>query len=77
MSWQYKSGAQTLILLFQLLTSLESRGKEWQRLTSRMYNAKEAIKKMRKMVLMAQKKSKELSNKILVQKGTNLLRNEW
>ena len=77
MSWQYKSGAQTLILLFQLLTSLESRGKEWQRLISRMYNAKEAIKKMRSMVLMAQKKSKELSNKILVQKGTNLLRNEW
>ena len=33
-----------------------------------MYNAKEAIKRMRRMALMAQKYYKELSNKILVQK---------
>ena len=41
-----------------------------------MYNAKEAFKKMRRMALMAQEDSKELSNKILVQKGANLSRNE-
>ena len=41
-----------------------------------MYNAKIAIKIMRRMALMAQKQSKELSNEILVQKGANLSRNE-
>ena len=41
-----------------------------------MYNAKEAFKKMRRMALMAQEDSKELSNKILVQKGANLSRNK-
>ena len=41
-----------------------------------MYNAKEAIKKTRRMALMAQKKSKELSNEILVQQGANLSRNK-
>ena len=34
-----------------------------------MYIAKEATKRMKRMALMAQKKSKELSNEILVQKG--------
>ena len=34
-----------------------------------MYSAKEVIKKMRRMDFTAQKESKELSNKILVQKG--------
>ena len=34
-----------------------------------MYIAKEAIERMKRMALMAQKKSKELSNEILVQKG--------
>ena len=29
-SWQYDSGAQTSILLFQLLTFFQSGGKEWQ-----------------------------------------------
>ena len=29
-SWQYDSGAQTSILLFQLLTSLQSGGEDWQ-----------------------------------------------
>ena len=72
----YKSRVQTPIFLFQLLTPLQSGGKEWQRLISRMYNAKEAIKKISRMGLMAQKYSKELSNKILVQKGVNLSRNE-
>ena len=46
------------------------------RLISRMYNAKEAIKVMERMALMAQKYHKELSNEILVQKGANLSRNE-
>ena len=55
MSWQYKSGAQTPIPLFQLLMPLQSRGKEWQGLISRMYNAKEAIKETKRMALMAQK----------------------
>ena len=73
---QYKSRVQTPILLFQLLTPLQSGGKEQQRLISIIYNAKEPIKKMRWMALMAQKQSKELSNKILVQKGANLSRNK-
>ena len=72
----YKSRVQTPIFHFQLLTPLQSRGKEWQRLISRMYNAKEAIKKIRRMALTAQKWGKELSNKILVQKEVNLSRNE-
>ena len=38
-----------------------------------MYNAKEVIKKMRRMDFTAQKESKELSNKILVQKGGKYL----
>ena len=74
--WQYKNGAHTPILLFQLLMPLQSGGKKWQRLISRTYNAKKAIKIMRRMALMAQKQSKELSNEILVQKGANLSRNE-
>ena len=42
----------------------------------RVYNAKEVIKKMRRMVLMVQKYSKELSNEILVQKGANFSKNK-
>ena len=38
-----------------------------------MYNAKEVIKKMRRMDFTGQKESKELSNKILVQKGGKYL----
>ena len=40
-----------------------------------MYKVKEAIKKMWSIALMAQKKSKELSSEILVQKRANLTRN--
>ena len=41
-----------------------------------MYNATGAIKRMRRMVLIAKKYHKELSNEILVQKGANLSRDE-
>ena len=41
-----------------------------------MYNAKKAIKRMRRKTLMAQKYNKKLSNEILAQKRVNLSRNE-
>ena len=41
-----------------------------------MYKVKEGIKRMERMALMVQKKSKDLPSEILVQKGTNLTRNE-
>ena len=41
-----------------------------------MYKVKEGIKRMRRMALMVQKKSKDLPSEVLAQKGTNLTRNE-
>ena len=70
MSRQYKCGAHTLILLFQILAPfLTGDKKNIQRLISRINQSKEAIMRLKIMAIMAWKKRKESSSKIPDQNG--------